>query len=603
MTRRDGVTLPYACTVWLSAKRIGRAVSGPNGHGGTGRDGAARPYRPRLAPRRPRPAAPGGPAAVLEAFDLGAREWTERHCRVPSGPARGQPIRWHSWQAGILDLIDGDPRVAVLVCSAQSGKSLLAFGLLAHRLARGETCLCVLPDETRSGIAAARRRIERQVQASPLQAIVQEARGVRLGQSGRVALRSFSNAASYGIASAQAPAQLSAVDASTIVGDEISQWPASAGFEGDPTELAIARTDGHRETRTVLFASTPLLPGGHADAWLQAGNVNRWHVTCECGHTWSPTWSDVVDAKVPGIACPECGRIFADGAERVELLQAGRWVPTKGADDPGVQSFHLARWLAPGAHLVDIIADRKRANKKRSLSTWRRLQAAEACEPDSPVDISDLKSRLIPIDSDWPPASVQAIVGGADVQRDHIEVLYMARLVDGRLCVLSYERLRGRPYLANDQAWSKLRQSAAAMKARIVMCDSRYAGDAVRMLARRDRRFKAAVGVSLDRQAMVKASQTSGLLSINVDLTKGIAYERLAADTLLIPADPSFVNDNWLRSLVSEKESIVDGRRRWIKQWTRNEVLDCCGYSIAALELVPHGQARRYRVEVVGDAA
>ena len=81
--------------------------------------------------------------------------------------------------------------MAVLVCSAQSGKSLLAFGLLAHRLARGETALCVLPDETRSGIAAARRRIEWQVQASPLQAVVQEARGVRLGQSGRVALRSF----------------------------------------------------------------------------------------------------------------------------------------------------------------------------------------------------------------------------------------------------------------------------------------------------------------------------------------------------------------------------------------------------------------------------
>ena len=211
----------------------------------------------------------GGPATVLDAFDLGAREWTERHCRVPSGPARGEPIRWHAWQAGILNLIDGDPRVAVLVCSAQSGKSLLAFGLLAHRLARAETCLCVLPDETRSGVSAAKRRIERQVSASPLRAIMQEQRGTGLGQSGRTALRSLSNGGSYGIASAQAPSQLSAVDASTVIGDEISQWPTSAGDEGDPTELAIARTDGHRRRVGRVRArarSAPVHAGVPADA-------------------------------------------------------------------------------------------------------------------------------------------------------------------------------------------------------------------------------------------------------------------------------------------------------------------------------------------------
>ena len=302
---------------------------------------------------------------------------------------------------------------------------------------------------------------------------------------------------------------------------------------------------------------------------------------------------------MPGICCPSCGRIYADGPERVALLEAGRWQPTKDADDPGVQSFHLPKWLAPDARLRDIIADRRRSDKKRTLSTWRRLQAAEACEPDEPVDISDLKSRLVEIDKDWPPAAVQAIVGGADVQRDRVEVLYLARLVDGRLCVLSYERLRGRPYLAADPVWARLRQSAAAMKARVVLCDARYAGDSVRMLARRDRRFKACVGVSSDRSEMVKASQTSGLLSINVDMTKSIVYERLAADTLLIPADPSFVSDNWLRSMVSEKEEIVDGKRRWVRQWRRNEALDCCSYAIAAFELVPHGK-RRYRVEVVG---
>ena len=227
------------------------------------------PHDPTAAPAVGRPAVEAIPAAVLEAFDQRAREWTEKHCRVPTGPHRGAPIRWRAWQRDILDALD--TRVAVLVCSAQSGKSMLAWALAAHRLARGETVLCVLPDETRSGLTTAKRRIERQVAASPLKEIAQERRGTELGESGRTALRSFGNFATYGIAGAVSPAQLSAVDASCVIGDEISRWPASCGDEGDPTELAVARCDGHREHRTVLYASTPLLPGGHADAWLQAG--------------------------------------------------------------------------------------------------------------------------------------------------------------------------------------------------------------------------------------------------------------------------------------------------------------------------------------------
>ena len=526
------------------------------------------------------------------AVELAAAPWCEANLVTASGPRKGEPWRWHKWQRRIVEAIDG--RTTVIVAAAQSGKTSIGLGTLAHRLARGAPCMVAAPDSDRSGLTLARRRLEALIACCPvLASSVQETRATRLGQSGRVSLRTFDTGGSYAIVGAQSPAQLSSLDVSTLLADELARWPADCGGEGDPVPLALARLDAFEAARTAILMSTPVLPGDHAAEWLDAGDVRRWHVPCECGHAWAPEWKHI-DPEAVAIICPSCGRSYADGAERLAFLDRGEWQATRPAADADVVSYHLPRWLSPASTLRGCLAARTRALRQNKLATWRRLVAAEPCEADVLLDTTDIRNRLVPEDSSWPPSTPKVCVSAVDVQRNRVEVAHVAMMPSGVVCLLDYERLYGRPVLPEDDVWRRLRQSVTDHGSRLAVCDAGYATDSVRSLMQRDARFVGTVGRSGER-ASIEPGRT-GLFVLGVDTLKATIYERIAADTLLLPAAP-WADDHFLRGVIAETEQTTpDGKRKWVKVYTRNEPLDTLVMALAGLELVRLAGPRRRRM-------
>ena len=170
---------------------------------------ACRRARARGEPEPDRPIPHGPPVAPAPdapdpSPELSPADWIEAHMTAPSGPHKGEPIRLWKWQRGVVDRLD--TRIAVLVMAAQCGKSLVLQSVMGDRLRRGGSVLAVVPDAAASGIALARRRIEKAIDGcAPLRALVQTGRAVALGTSAGVMLRTFTHGASYQVTGAQSP--------------------------------------------------------------------------------------------------------------------------------------------------------------------------------------------------------------------------------------------------------------------------------------------------------------------------------------------------------------------------------------------------------------
>lgn len=70
--------------------------------------------------------------------------------------------------------------------------------------------------------------------------------------------------------------------------DEIDRFPASAGTEGDPIELAERRTETFRHNRKIVKTSTPTIKGvSKIEKAYMKGTQEEWHTECPHCHQYS----------------------------------------------------------------------------------------------------------------------------------------------------------------------------------------------------------------------------------------------------------------------------------------------------------------------------
>ena len=266
--------------------------------------------------------------------------------------------------------------------------------------------------------------------------------------------------------------------------------------------------------------STPAEPGDPFSEWYDAGDQRHWYVSCShCDSWWTPTWDHVIPGPPAALVCPSCGVEHADGADRVKLLNSGEWRPTVEADDPEVLSYHLPRWCSPASTLAAIVADHKRATKKRSLATWQRCTAAVPAEPDHDLpDVGPLQARLEDIEN-WPPDGIEVVVSGTDIQSNRLETLILGLPADRSwAAVVDYHVTRGRPTEA--AVWKALQAIWDDAGVRMAAVDGGYLPAAVRALANRDTRCVPVVGRAGVRQPIATPGGGGSFHVIGVDGVK-----------------------------------------------------------------------------------
>lgn len=542
------------------------------------------------------------PAPSAPALDEPYSEWADRTLKVTAGASRGQPWQTMAWQREPVDLAGRGGRIVVLRAAAQTGKSTVGLTVAAGRLLRGEPVTIVAPNARPSGATFARERLEPMLGSPPIVGHLHEARGVGgLGRSSALTYRTLDTGGSISLAGAESPAQLASRGCSALILDEVARYPLQCGREGPPVMVALERTQAWRETRAVIIPSTPVTEGDELDVWYSSGDQRQWFVTCGCGNAWSPIWADI-DNEAPAVVCPACGRRYADGPDRVALLEAGEWRPTAAAEDSEVVSFHLPRWLSPASTLAECVSDRRRAERRRTLAVWTRTCAALPAEPDQDLpDVSGLEARREGWPDGWPPDEVALTVAGVDCQSNRLEVLLLGMPADRAWgAVTDYRIIRGRPQEA--APWRELQKVLDVSGVRLCAVDAGYQPEPVRALARRDRRIVPVRGMAGVRLAIGHPTAAGWCFTVGSDGVKRDGLSKVDSGWLRIPAAP-WATVAWLHGLTAEHEEVVErsGRRVtvWKQHYRRNEPLDTLTYALAVSELVPRPAARRrltYRV-------
>jgi phage terminase large subunit GpA-like protein len=407
--------------------------------------------------------------------------------------------------------------------------------------------------------------------------------------------------------------------------DEIDAYPGDVEGEGDPVNLAMARTRTFAR-RKVFMVSTPKITGrSRIEAAFSETDQRFYWVPCPyCGEFQILKFAQLrwpkgcPDEAV--YACEYCG-IEIENHQKQGMLTRGEWRPSSEAIDRAA-GFHLSSLYSPVGWFswADAARQFEQAQKNPTLlqvfyntvlgETWTQL--GEAPEWQKLYDRrEDYKIGVI-------PKGGLLLVAGADVQRDRIEVEVVAYGRGKESWSVDYRVLQGDT--SRSEVWETLTklldesfpaEQGARLPITQMAIDSGYAATEVYEWARKrghrvlvvkgDVRAPAVLGAASPIDVGPLGSRMKRgvkVWPVNSGLAKEELYrwlrlerptdEDLAGGEVFPPGYCHFphYSDEFFKQITAEQlvTKIVKGYRRteWQKMRERNEALDCRVYARAA---------------------
>lgn len=206
-------------------------------------------------------------------------EFVESYVKLPTivSNKRAGPIKLQAFWKQILDSLETDPdaTIRVIRSSAQLGKSTLILMVVIYNLfVLQQPVLIVLHSED-----VAKKMLDdlkNIIKASPHLA--------KLYQDGRKKSKEDSFTLKNGIkcliATAASARSLRSYSCGCVVLDEVDGYPRTLKNEGNPLELAEARTTSFPLTKNIWITSTPTTEQNHVSVELDRSYKKEWHINC-----------------------------------------------------------------------------------------------------------------------------------------------------------------------------------------------------------------------------------------------------------------------------------------------------------------------------------
>lgn len=535
--------------------------------------------------------------------------WADENRRL-SPESSAEPGQFRTdrapYQRGIMDAVT-DPAVekVVTMTSAQVGKTVILENIIGYYIAQDPAPMLVVFPTQEMAQAFSKDRLAPMLRDSPvLRGKVQDPRA---RDSGNTMQHKQFEGGHITLVGSNSPTSLASRAIRIVLCDEVDRYPASAGTEGDPVNLAIKRA-GTFWNKKIVLTSTPTTKGlSRIEHAYEHSDQRRYWVPCpECDEYQVLVWSGVRwDEGKPETAmycCEHCGSLIEE-RHKTRMLLAGQW--RASAPFTGTAGFHINELYSPWRHWSDVAADFLQAKHggTEMLKTWVNTSLGEPWEDQGDaVEPTGLMSRLEDYDRDT--IEPLAITAGCDIQKDRIEVSVVAWGAGEEAWLLEHAVLPGDT--ARPEVWADLHELIAEHSPSAVAVDSGYNATAVYSFVER-RRFAFAVkGISgFDKPVVEDARKRAGRLRnrrrvggspvqlIGVDAAKVIIHSRLR----IMQPGPGYIHfseaagcdDEYFAQLTAEKLVVKHrmGRasQEWVQQRPRNETLDAFVYALAALRL------------------
>lgn len=279
------------------------------------------------------------------------------------------------------------------------------------------------------------------------------------------------------ITTAGSAANLAEIPARYIYGDEVDRWEASVDKEGDPVELAEARTSTFGRNAKLYYTSSPTVEGASRISDLfEQGDQRHYYVPCpHCGHQQVLEFENLVftreDDQVINAqyACqgPDCGALIEEHAKTEMLKDAplgGRaeWRAHAVGDGETV-SFTLSALYAPLGWISWISLGKQYDKAKKALEkgdpepmqVFYNTRLARCWDnAQERIKHSDLQARAEEYRLRTAPRGVLIITASVDVQHNRLELKLIGWGEGMERWVLDYQAIYGDP--ATDAPWATL---------------------------------------------------------------------------------------------------------------------------------------------------
>ena len=551
-------------------------------------------------------------------------EWADEN-RILVSDASAEPGAWRTdrapYQREIMDCFT-QPGIwqIVIMASAQVGKSEIELNMMGCAIDNDPGPMLYIQPTDKVAEDYSKRRIQPMINACPtLREKVFKAKS--RDSANTITMKTFPGG-SLAIIGANSPADLSSKPVRYIFMDETDRFPASAGVEGNPQELAERRTETFRHNRKIIKTSTPTIKGkSKIERDYLNGTQEEWHTECPYCHSYnfirfpdihfekedikSESGEEDYIVKVVTWRCPTCKR---DIGEYEAKRQPAKWVSKNPeAIRNGVRSFRLNAFMSPWSDWKNIAWKFLKAHKDpESLKTFYNTILGESWEIHTNNGLDEtLYKRREHYDAEV-PTGVLLLTMGMDTQDNRLEYEVVGWDRHGQSWGINRGVIPGRADAPGvweevDALLDKEWRLANGMKMRILATFIDSGGhfttpiykECAKRASRRIWPIKGEKGEGKPECRPMKRSQGDGAkFMLGVDAGKeGIMYEAALEEPgpnyMHFPIDYRAGYDmEFFRGLISERMEI---HRRggqativWEQFYERNEPLDCRNYARAA---------------------
>lgn len=573
-------------------------------------------------------------AGMLPPDDITVTQWAERYRRL-SAEASAEPGPWRTertpYLRGPMDAFT-DPKVRhiVMVAASQVGKTEFELNAIGYIIDEDPGSILYIHPTIGEAKEFSKLRISPMVRDCPT--LKRKVSSTKRDSGNTILQKSYPGGLLTMCGSTEAHA-LASKPIRYVFGDERDRWATSAGTEGDPWDLAMARQTTFYNAKAVEVSTPTVKNASPIEAAYATGTMERWKSRCpHCGAYNEIRWQDIryeYDETVVGhkttyvvksvyYVCPSCAAVSSEA----EMKRApAHWeADNPAAYEQGTRSFWLNAFVSAWASWESIIIKFLNARgNSRKMQVVYNTAFGELWEDRGDIEDEDsLLARREEYQAELPDG-VLVLTAGVDTQDDRMEYEIVGHGHWGETWGIEKGIVFGRP--DDDKTWKELddlvfertlsfangvslrvsmsfvdegghfaqdvRQQCRARQGRNVFCIKGFFG-ANRPYTGPPKKMKIIVN-----QTMIG---TCWQYQLGVDSGKEIIMDNLRIGKpgpkyCHFPARDDY-GPTYFNGLLSETR-VYNPRKRHPWSWEkipgheRNEPLDCRNYALAAFKVLP----------------
>ena len=369
--------------------------------------------------------------------DLTVTQWAEQKRRL-SSESSAEPGPWRTSRTPYLkEPMDAftDPKVRriVMVAASQVGKSEFMNNAIGYIIDEDPGSILFVHPTTIDAKEYSKLRIAPMIRDSPT--LRKKVAAPKSRDSGNTLLQKTYPGGILTMCGSTEAHALASKPIRYVFGDERDRWALSAGNEGNPWDLAMARQTTFYNAKAVEV-STPTIKNASAiEASFAEGTMERWKSQCpHCGEYHEIRWEyirydheeaevnrkKVYKVKRVWYVCPGCACVSDEATMK---RQPARWeAENPAAYDNGIRSFWLNAFVSSWASWESIVLKYLNA-----LGSTRRMQVVyNTCFGELWEDRGDLEDEdsLMARREEYEaelPEGVLVLTAGVDTQDDRME--------------------------------------------------------------------------------------------------------------------------------------------------------------------------------------